>query len=217
MPDTPTLQGTLGQILEQHAAEIRTVDVAEVVRPWDRSANVVDVQSVLRGEDGERPPVIVGAPVCFPGVAWDLQVGEIGLVLFCDSNPRRWWRTGEIPSVPEGIARHDIGNALFLPGLRPSTDARTIPADGVVIEKAAAGGLVYIGTPSGSSKAVVHEDLLGDLQAFLTAVNTWGGTTWGSFALQAGGWNTGVKPAVTALINGITAGSYESSVVKVED
>jgi hypothetical protein len=209
------------------------VDVGVVVNAWSRANQTANVQPTLTMRDGSSTgatrPVIANVPVIFPGAYWDIQVGETGLLLFGDFNPRRWWRTGE-GGLPEGIAQHHSSNAIFLPGLRSLPEARDIPAETIVLPRPTATGHVALAQYN-ANKNVLHEDLLSDLDDLLTDWNTfagvlqtWGGTAWGSWALAAAGWAATVQNPLTALIAeiatvraGIAAGDYEAEDVKVRE
>jgi hypothetical protein len=213
MPDEPTMPGVLLQVLEQHAEDIRAIDVGVVANAWDRANQTAPVQPIIQSRAGETRGIIENVPVIFPGVSWDIQVGEAGLLLFGDLNPRRWWRLG-YSARPEGPGLHAAGNAIFLPGLRSQPDARNVPANAAVVDKPAAGGSVRLGDPA-ATKAALHEDLVTDFNIFAPLFDTWATAVGVASGVPWAG--QPVQTAWTTLTNGFSSGKYESPSVRVED
>ena len=194
---------------------LRAVDVGEVVS-WNKASQKADIRPVILTPDGGARATVYNCAVVFPGAYWDIQVGETGLLLVCDSDYRRWWRTGE-DSVPATAATHRIGNSVFLPGLHSLPGKiPSIPTGALVLEKPKAAGSVRLGDPSAFRK-VVHDRLLTYLKSFTTALDTWGSTTHASFAAQSASFTANVSPRIATLEGMITAGDYVSPTVKVED
>jgi len=209
MPNAPTLQEVLQQVFDENSARLRAIEPGEVVS-WDRSEQFATIQPLVRDRAGEARAQIHKVPVIQPTAYHDVQVGETGLLLVCDRDPSKWWRDGT-ESDPETAATHSVSNSIFIPGLRSSGDARTIPADTAVLEKPKAGGEVHLGV-QGATRFVVHDALTTTLNAFLTALNTWGTTAHADWATAAGAFS-----AVTTTITNLKNADYISSSVKVED
>lgn len=185
-----------------------TVAVPGEVLSWDSSTETATVAPLLLDHVGAQRPQVRQCPVVFPGAYWDIQVGETGILVVCDEDFTDWWRTGQTLS-PATQQNHDIGNAVFLPGFRASTNARTHVTDAAILDKPVAGGEVLLGDP-GATKAALHETFLIDLNIFLGVLDTWG-------AAIGAGWVPAVQTALQNIQSGITAGSYKSPSVKVED
>ena len=206
MPDRPTLEGVLNQIGDQWSRELDSCKVGRLVGDWDRTNSTGTIQPVVttpapEGEtSGTELPVIPGCPVIFPGVRWDLQIGEAGLLLVCDEAFQRWWRTGEGVATPEGVASHDLGNSIFLPGLAAEPDSPIITANSRILDKPVAGGYVRLGVHN-ATKFVVHEDALGDILTWAAAVSAaitgLGGDVTGALATLTANLPTRVSPSVT--------------------
>jgi hypothetical protein len=204
----------LTALLQDQSGQMSVIVPGEVVS-WDSTTETVTAAPQIRDRSGEARPEIHQCPVIFPGVYWDLQVGETGLLLVCDEDFSSWWRTGEI-AAPLTRQNHDIGNAVFLAGFRPSTNARTHVTDAVVLDKPAVGGEVLLGDP-GATKAALHEDLLPDFNTFLSALSVWGSTDHGTWTIAAAAWTASVTGPLATIVNGIATGAYQSPSVKVED
>ena len=206
---------SIGEVLESafgdQLGQVAVVVPGEVVS-WDRTTETALVKPVLTQPNGDVRPNVPNCPVVFPGAYWDLQVGEEGLLLVCDQDAELWWRTGQ-PSAPATEQQHKIGNAMFLPGVRNRTSVRVPASNTTVLAKPAALGQVRLGDP-GATKSALHEDLLADLNSFLTALDTWG-TAVGAFCAVP--WAAGPQPSLNVIKAGISAGNYESPSVKVED
>jgi hypothetical protein len=191
------------------------VAVPGEVLSWDSSTETATVAPLLLDRAGSQRPEVRQCPVVFPGAYWDIQTGETGILIVCDEDFTDWWRTGQTLS-PATQQNHDIGNAVFLPGFRASTNVRTHVTDAAILDKPAVGGEVLLGDP-GATKAVLHEDLLSDLTSFLAALGVWGSTPHASWAVAAASWTANVTAPLATLVNGIATGAYQSPSVKVED
>ena len=205
----PKLGEVMTALLDDRAGQM-TVVVPGVVTSWNLLTETATVAPTILGPDGASRPPVEQCPVVFPGAYWDLQVGETGILIACDEDFSTWWRTGQT-SAPATEQSHRIGNAVFLPGFRASTNARTHKVSAAILDKPVALGEVLLGDPA-ADKAAVHEVLLADLDTFLAALDTWGaavgpivGVPW---APQA---------SLLALRTGILADDYQSPSVKVEE
>jgi hypothetical protein len=216
MAQVPSLPEILTSWQSTISGEIRSVEPGRVTA-FDRTTRLAQVQPVISDSNGDVKPVIPNCPVVFPGVAWDLQDDEEGLLLIGDLSFREWWRTGR-DSAPEDQSLHDLSNAFFIAGVQSSGNVVTIPANDVYIPKATAGGDILIGELT-ATKAVVHDSLLTAMNAFLANFQAWGlAIDVAVFAVPGGSptWLT-LSAQMTAMINAIAAGNYESPSVKVED
>lgn len=114
---------SMGEVMEaafgDRLGQLSAVVPAEVVT-WDKITETVEAKPLITGQGGEARPNVHQCPVVFPAAYWDIQVGETGMLLVCDQDFRDWWRTGQ-QSEPATRQSHQIGNSLFVPGLRSQT------------------------------------------------------------------------------------------------
>lgn len=185
------------------------------VTAWNRLTEVVAVDPLIRNQDGTARPPVPQCPVIFPGAYWDIQIGEVGMLLVCDTDFETWWRTGQA-STPATRQSHRIGNSVFVAGLRPQTAPRTHATGVTVLDKPVALGEVRLGDPA-AIKAVVHEDLLTDLNTFLSALGTWGSTDHVTWTIAAAAFLANVTPTIATITGKIGSGTYKSPSVKVEN
>ncbi len=172
MSRTPTFSEALQEVLESHAGRLRAVEPA-AVETWHRVSQIATVRPLVRDRPGERRAAIHGVPVIQPTAYHDLQEGEVGLLLVCDRSPRRWWRNGEEsePETTGAQATHAVQNAVFLPGLRSRSGARTLPDDVAVVEKPASGGEVRLGDVSATEPVLCGDKTDDAIMAWANAVS----------------------------------------------
>lgn len=212
MPHNRSMGEVLEAALGDRLSQLSAVIPGEVVS-WDSDNETVAVQPLVRGHDGTARPEVPQCPVIFPGAYWDIQPGDVGILLVCDQDIETWWRTGQ-QSAPATRQSHQIGNSVFIPGLRDSGSTRTHSTGTLTLEKPTPAGEVHLGD-AGANKAVVHEDLLSALNIFLVALDAWG-TAVGTFCSVP--WDVaGPGVPLETMTDGIAANSYESSSVKVEN
>lgn len=141
----------------------------------------------------EELPVIQDVRICYPGgsglaIAYPLDPGDTGVILFCEVPITQWARTGEI-SDPADSRRHSLAGAVFYPGLRTDGDTIAVSSDGITLGTAdgsfslkVKGDRVEIG---GSSDAAALASKVSELAAAIDATIT-------GFLPGAGGASFGV-------------------------
>ena len=85
----------------------------------------------VRGEELPNPPdLLVMIPVEYPGastggVTWPLLPNDTGRVVCTDRALAAWLQTGNpvAPVDPENGRTHNLGDAIFVPGLKTDADA----------------------------------------------------------------------------------------------
>jgi len=97
---------------------------------------MVDVQPAInqRMKNGTvvpRPPIL-GVPVQFPvsktaGFTFPLNVGDTGLAVFSMRNLDAWKAGNGYPTSPMNTAKFDKGDAIFIPGVQPTSIAVNNP------------------------------------------------------------------------------------------
>lgn len=211
MPRVPELPEVMQQIFDSFAARLRAIEPGEVVS-WNRSEQWANIQPLVRDQSGTDRAIIEKVPVIQPTAYHDVQTGEVGLLLICDRNPARWWRDNQ-QSDPESAATHHIANAVFIPGLRSKDEARTFSADTAVLERPAVGGEVRLGV-AGATRAVLHDNLTPNLNAFLTALQTWAGSVDAAIPIPP---PNDFATVVSGALSNLQTANYASPSVKVED
>jgi hypothetical protein len=211
-PNEPTMVEALSQALDESAGRIMVAAPGKVAE-WSRTTQTAKIRPLVLKPDGTERAVTIYMPVIFPGVYWDIQVGEVGLLVMADQDWHIWWRTDEV-SLPETTASHDIQNAFFIPGLRSRHGSRDLAAGSSVLLRPTAGGTVRLGAHD-ASKAALHEDLLTDLNSFLADLSAWVADVDGAAGPFLS--TAPLQAEIAALIAGIGASSYQSPSVKVED
>jgi len=211
MPSGSSFGEVIEALFQDRSSQV-TVVVPGKVTVWDKVTETATITPLLRGRDGSQRPDIPQCPVVFPGAYWDIQVGETGLLIASDEDFSDWWRTGEISS-PASRQNHDIGNSVFLPGIRSSVNARVHQTNTAVLDKPSAGGSVLIGSPTAINPAV-HQVLLANLNALYGLFATWVGQVDVACGPLPG---TGALAGkLASMQTDIGAGLYQSPSVKVE-
>lgn len=105
------------------------------VRPMVRRA----VPTKTGGRRLEALPVIQNVRVSYAGgkgfaVAYPLEAGDTGTIVFCEVPIAEWGRTGE-NADPGDLRRHDLSGAVFFPGLYTDGNKPTVATDGITLGK----------------------------------------------------------------------------------
>lgn len=124
-----TLQDLLTRFRESLLADLHTSLPGKVVK-YDPSTQKADVQPLIKeryaDENGAMQarelPVIPAVPVQFPGaggyrITFPVNVGDTGLIVFSEASLDKWLVSGGTVD-PADDRRHDLTDAVFLPGLR---------------------------------------------------------------------------------------------------
>ena len=124
-----TLQDLLARFRESLVSDLHTSLPGKVVR-YDAATQKADVQPLIKerytDESGAMQarelPVIPAVPVQFPGaggyrITFPVNVGDTGLIVFSEASLDKWLVSGGTVD-PADDRRHDLTDAVFLPGLR---------------------------------------------------------------------------------------------------
>ena len=94
----------------------------------------------IRLPNGEyvKLPQLPDCPVIFPGgggwsITWDLVPGDHVALLVADRELGRW-RTFGTDVEPGDTRRHNLGDAIVMPGLNPNTLAPSTPVGNMVLQ-----------------------------------------------------------------------------------
>jgi hypothetical protein len=106
-----------------------------------RDGQMVDIQPTInqKFKDGtvKERPVILGVPVSFPvsstgGMTFPIKSGDTGLAIFSMRSMDSWKGGNGRPVSPTNFAKMDKGDAIFLPGIQPSSSAVNNPGKHVL-------------------------------------------------------------------------------------
>jgi len=135
---SPSLQETLVAAFQSQINNVYTALPCIVVAIRDDlETQMVDIQPTInqKMKDGttKERTVIMGVPVVFPvsktaGFTFPIQVGDTGLAVFSMRNMDAWKSGNGRPSTPTNFAKMDKGDAIFIPGLQPMSQAVNNPA-----------------------------------------------------------------------------------------
>ena len=184
-----TLQDLLSRFRESLTADLHTSLPGKIVR-YDATTQKADVQPLLKerytDEAGATQvrdlPVIPSVPVQFPGaggyrITFPVAADDVGLVVFSEASLDKWLVSGGTVD-PADDRRHDLTDAVFLPGLRDFGHAlASAPTDRATFGKD--DGLQIHITPSlvnvgSNSPAELEFAALGDaLQTWCGQIYTW--------------------------------------------
>ena len=184
-----TLQDLLARFRSSIVADLHTALPGKIVR-YDASTQKADVQLLIKerynDESGATQarelPVIPAVPVQFPGaggyrITFPVANNDTGLVIFSEASLDKWLVSGGTVD-PSDDRRHDLTDAVFLPGLRdfghalasaPTDRATFGKDDGLQIHISPS--LVTVGS---NSPADLEFAALGDaLQTWCGQIYTW--------------------------------------------
>ena len=184
-----TLQDLLSRFRESLTADLHTSLPGKIVR-YDATTQKADVQPLIKerytDESGAMQsrdlPVIPAVPVQFPGaggyrITFPVAADDVGLVVFSEASLDKWLVSGGTVD-PADDRRHDLTDAVFLPGLRDFGHAlASAPTDRATFGKD--DGLQIHITPSlvnvgSNSPAELEFAALGDaLQTWCGQIYTW--------------------------------------------
>jgi len=124
-------------------------------------------------------PAISNVPVVFFGGGggdysdtWPLEVGDPGLVVFCDRSIDEWLSTGAAKTEPQDRRRHDVNDAMFIPGHRPFADP-VGPLGRDASARVIRAPMLLLGSSSASAFVALASLVDSQLSALSTALSTW--------------------------------------------
>lgn len=180
-PNTPAPTATLGELLanllRNFALDLRVAAPAHVTA-YDPATQRVTVQlgalpvRMVEGEEVPEPPIAIAqVPVMWLGgslgyVTTPLVPGDTGLVVFADRSLSQWLLQG-VPGDPLAGWTHALGDAVFIPGLRPTPRQITPPTSlaATVVE----GPVVHAG-PGAVNPVVKFTELSSAFSIWATAM-----------------------------------------------
>ena len=139
---TPDLSTVIEAAIKYHLGELNTSIPARILK-YDETKQEAEVQPLIkrRYKDGRvisRAP-ITGVPVIFPAagggiITFPVKVGDTVLLVFSQRSIDRWVRSegGEVD--PLDNRKHDISDAMAIPGLFTLNQALQSDPDNVIIK-----------------------------------------------------------------------------------
>lgn len=142
-PADPTLAELLGQFFSGSIGKINTGIPGEVIK-YDSDSGTAEIQiSIKRQYEGESSfdiPPLLNVPVSFPmssdGKAYlslPIKKGDTGLIHFCHRSIDRWLQQGG-QVEPGNTRRFDISDAVFVPGLSPTSNRRNFDTKNIELK-----------------------------------------------------------------------------------
>lgn len=144
-PETQPLEGLLAQYVQEGHKHLR-VAFPCVVTAVDGD-QTVDIQPLLKvryvGKNPSTMPQIKAVPVLMPqGGDWrismPLAVGDTGLALVADRSMDAWLAGSGEAADPNDTRVHHLADAIFVPGLVPSSKQTTDTSGDLVLSNGAA-------------------------------------------------------------------------------
>jgi len=187
---SPTLEELLRTAIEYYLEEVHTSMPGRITEfdPVEQRAEVQPMVNRLieteEGDELEEPfPPITDVPIIFPRtknfvVTFPIEVGDLVLLLFTERSIDKWLSSDAktpVPTNPDDFFRHDLSQAVAIPGLYPfgrpvtnfDNEALTIGADGSTIVRVKK-DLIELGA-KGSTDQVPRES---KVQTELSALQT---------------------------------------------
>lgn len=133
---TPSLQETLIAAFQSQMNNVFT-SIPCIVVAVHLDKQMVDIQPTInqKMKDGttKERPVVMGVPISFPvsktaGFTFPISVGDTGLAVFSMRNMDAWKSGNGRPASPMNFAKMDKGDAIFIPGIQPTSIAVNNPA-----------------------------------------------------------------------------------------
>ncbi len=195
-PDNATLPTVLQAFVKAGLANVYTTIPATIIT-YDPVEQRASCRPVVRGRqhvpaldtvepDAVPPPIIPNVPVIWPGgargaVTIPLLPGEPCTLLFAHRSTDEWRQTGLADVVPQDARRHDLADAICLPGGRSftSTNPVTGPLSSAQVDAANIAVVVHaltklqLGSTAATEKVLLGDAFEADLLTWVTALGTW--------------------------------------------
>lgn len=160
---TPDLATVIKDAIKYQLSDVNTAIPARIIS-YNPETQEAEVEPVIKkryknGKVVRRAP-ITGVPVVFPAagggiISFPVQAGDTVLLIFSQRSIDRWVRSGGEPVDPGDNRKHDISDAIAIPGLFTLTNALQSDPDNVTIKFSGAAisltpeGAVQIDAPGG--------------------------------------------------------------------
>lgn len=139
---TPDLITVIMDAIRYQLGEVNTAIPARILK-YDPTKQEAEVQPLIKRlyKDGsiiDRAP-ITGVPVVFPAagggiITFPVKTGDTVLLIFSQRSIDRWVRSDGGPVDPQDNRKHDISDAIALPGLFSFSNALQSDPENVVIK-----------------------------------------------------------------------------------
>lgn len=171
---TPSLAEVLKQAIDAKLYDTRTAMPAKVIR-YDHEKQQVDVQPYFKKKynDGKMVsmPKITNVPVVFPRsgaafISMPIEIGHNVLLVCVDRSMDKWLSNGD-ELHPDDTRRHNISDAVAMPGLYPFSDPADVPnATDIVIKNKAGDAKLEIRVKKNG-----HIQILNQEEELITVLN----------------------------------------------
>lgn len=200
----------LRRAFQFYLSELHTAQPGRVEQ-YHASEQMADVRPEVQ-PGGEELPVLTSIPVIWPRggdgfLHMPLRRGDTGLLVCCESDIGQW-RERNGPGDPGDVGRHELGFAVFIPGLVPMGQNLEV-ADGATI---LAGSDLRLGSADADEPALCGNTVLEDLNGVLSKLGTWAAAI-DALAGPTGDPMTFLADAITNFALGV---GHKSPSVKVE-
>lgn len=188
----PELEDVIEQLIEQRVAQIH-VSLPGRVESFNPDDNTVDVKPLIQRplilQDGtdlaEALPVITAVPVRYPrgagdqfALVWPLAQGDFVQLIFCERSIDLWLSGDGSDTDPVDLRKHDLSDAVAVPGLTPISQATPVEPDRVEMRFGATSigvgdGVIDLGEKDAGDQAVLESKLqaeLGKIQAQIDSI-----------------------------------------------
>lgn len=160
---TPDLSTVIADAIKYQLGEVNTAIPARIIK-YDPTKQEAEVEPLIkrRYKDGKvvKRAAITGVPVVFPAagggiITFPVQAGDTVLLIFAQRSIDRWLRSEGEPIDPGDNRKHDISDAMAIPGLFTLNTALQSDPDNVIIKFSGASialtpaGAVEISAPGG--------------------------------------------------------------------
>lgn len=253
---TPRLETFVENLVEGRLADVHTCLPAKVVE-FDAGQNKVSVQPLIKvsfiDDDGENQeetlPQISDVPVLYPragggkfAIVFPLEAGDFVTLVFAERSLDRWLSGDGAAVNPGDLRKHQLSDAIAIPGGYPFGSGETVESDRVTIKFgsnsrmeiyedkilvdfngtliAVKDGLIELGEENAGEKVAIESKIQQELNKIateLTKINTALTTNDTHTHLGNTGFPTGPPIPLMAASISYTESPTESSLVTIKE
>ncbi len=126
---TPTLETIMDLVVDSHLLETHTAMPGKVDSFDNQRAGIIPQLRDKKNGKLVDLPIILSVPIVFPRfgkfvITAPIEKDLTGLLIFCEKSIDDWLKNGTV-STPRQPRRHNLSDAVFLPGLSAFSDLIT--------------------------------------------------------------------------------------------
>jgi len=156
--ENPSLSTVIKSAIDAKLLETHTA-IPGVIKKYDKDTQLADVQPAIKKkfifkDEVEKLPQITNVPVQWPSanggeafIHLPLKPGDTGLLVFSERSIGDWILGEGDETTPTDPRKHDLSDAVFIPGVKPTKKAFAGASDDNIVIKN--GDLVVEIAPSG--------------------------------------------------------------------